>query len=158
MKSAFIYCIIIPAAIIFCEKRDHLKEMVVEKAWLRVADKGQVSAGYFTIQNFTTKPDFLTGAEGDIAGTFELHRVKIDKMIRRMYPVTEIKIPAGSQKTVAPGGDFHLMIIGLKRDLRAGEKVKLRLVFKNSGAKNVEFRVVKRGWKSPYPVDQRNRA
>ena len=50
--------------------------------------------------------------------------------IMRMRAVTEgLPVAAGQIQTVQPGGELHLMLIGLKRPLRTGEHVPISLTF-----------------------------
>ena len=49
-----------------------------------------------------------------------------------MQPVSSITVPAGGKAVLAPGG-FHIMLIGLRHDLKAGEAVPLRLHFAKAG-------------------------
>lgn len=49
-----------------------------------------------------------------------------------MRPVEKIDVPAGKQVEMKPGG-YHIMLLNLKRDLRAGTVVKLTLQFRKAG-------------------------
>jgi len=55
----------------------------------------------------------------------------------RMSPVENIEIPAKSQAKLEPGG-LHVMLIGLKRELKPDEKIKLKLQFEKGGMQEVE--------------------
>ena len=46
----------------------------------------------------------------------------------KMTPVSFIKIPAKGSVELKKGG-FHLMIMGLKRSLQVGEKIKVNFYF-----------------------------
>ena len=48
----------------------------------------------------------------------------------KMTSVPFIKIPAGGNVELKKGG-FHLMIMGLKRNLKVGEKIKVKFYFSN---------------------------
>jgi periplasmic copper chaperone A len=50
----------------------------------------------------------------------------------KMGAVGGIDIPANGQIALAPGG-FHAMLIGITRDLRAGDTLNLTLTFEKAG-------------------------
>ena len=51
-----------------------------------------------------------------------------------------IEVPAGGQVELKPGG-YHVMLIGLMRDLSDGEKFPLTLQFEKGGEVTVEAEV-----------------
>ena len=51
-----------------------------------------------------------------------------------------IEVPAGGQVELKPGG-YHVMLIGLTRDLTDGEKFPLTLQFEKGGEVTVEAEV-----------------
>jgi hypothetical protein len=57
-----------------------------------------------------------------------------------MRPVRALTIPARSAVALAPGG-LHLMMTGLKRPLRAGDRFPVTLIFARAGKRVVEFLV-----------------
>lgn len=71
----------------------------------------------------------LTGARSPVAGVVELHEMKIDNGIMRMRAVGELPLKAGQSIELKSGG-YHLMMMDLKRQLKAGEIVPLTLEFK----------------------------
>ena len=50
----------------------------------------------------------------------------------QMSPVPNIPVPANGKVELKPGG-FHLMLIGLTRPLKIGDKVQLTLNFEKAG-------------------------
>ena len=56
----------------------------------------------------------------------------------RMAPEARVPVPAGGQVSFAPGGR-HLMLIGLKRPLKLGDKVPATLKFASGANLRVEF-------------------
>ena len=71
----------------------------------------------------------LTGVRSPVAGVVELHEMKMDNGIMRMRPVGDLPIKAGQSIELKSGG-YHLMMMNLKRQLKAGETVPLTLEFK----------------------------
>ena len=49
-----------------------------------------------------------------------------------MRPVDKLDVPAGKKVEMKPGG-YRIMLLNLKRDLKAGTVVKLTLQFQNAG-------------------------
>lgn len=94
---------------------------------------GANSAAYMVIRNTGSEADKLIAASTDAAKTVELHTVIEEGGMMRMRQVEGgIDIPANGQVELKPGG-FHVMLIGLTRDLNAGDKVDLTLTFEKAG-------------------------
>ncbi|MCS6938489.1 MAG: copper chaperone PCu(A)C [Roseiflexaceae bacterium] len=94
---------------------------------------GANSAAYMVIRNTGNEPDKLIAASTDVAKTVELHTVVEEGGMMRMRQVEGgIDIPAKGEVVLKPGG-FHVMLIGLTRDLNAGDKVQLTLTFEKAG-------------------------
>jgi copper(I)-binding protein len=94
---------------------------------------GANSAAYMVIRNTGNEPDKLIAASSDVAKTIELHTVVEEGGMMRMRQVEGgIDIPANGEVVLKPGG-FHVMLIGLTRDLNAGDKVELTLTFEKAG-------------------------
>ena len=103
-------------------------QVTVERAWARTTVPNQSSSGAF--MHITAQRDArLTGARSPVAGVVELHEMKIDNGIMRMRPVGELPLKAGQSIELKSGG-YHLMMMDLKRQLKAGEIVPLTLEFK----------------------------
>lgn len=92
---------------------------------------GSTSAAYMVLRS-RGGADTLLSAATDAAEVVELHTVERDGDIMRMRPVPQIEVPAGGSTALEPGG-LHMMLIGLRRDLQAGETVRLTLTFANAG-------------------------
>lgn len=94
---------------------------------------GANSAAYMVIRNTGSEPDKLIAASTDVAKTVELHTVIEEGGMMRMRQVEGgIDVPANGEVVLKPGG-FHVMLIGLTRDLNAGDKVELTLTFEKAG-------------------------
>ncbi|RMD75781.1 MAG: copper chaperone PCu(A)C, partial [Chloroflexi bacterium] len=68
----------------------------------------------------------IVKAESDVAKTVELHNVVMENNVMQMRPVEAIEVPANGQVELKPGG-FHVMLIGLTRDLNEGDEVTIKL-------------------------------
>ncbi|MCX7671349.1 MAG: copper chaperone PCu(A)C [Anaerolineae bacterium] len=113
--------------------------IVVTEAWVRAAVTGN-SAAYMIIRNHGSAPDRLVRAAADMAAAVELHETKMEGGMMKMAPVDGIAIPAGGQVELKPGG-LHIMLIGLKQELKAGTNVQLKLHFEKAGTLEVVAQV-----------------
>jgi hypothetical protein len=117
--------------------------------WARATPKGaSVGGGYMTITNSGTAPDRLIGGSADVAGSFEVHEMKMDGGVMKMRPVANgIEIKPGQTVTLEPSG-YHVMLVGLKQQLKQGEHFKATLEFAKAGKVDVDFTVEGLGAKS----------
>jgi copper(I)-binding protein len=94
-------------------------------------------AVYVTLGNSGSQPDALVSASTDAAHMTELHETTRDGDVMKMRPVKTIPVPAGGKTELKPGG-YHIMLMGLKHDLKPGEKVAVTLKFERGGETRVE--------------------
>ena len=112
----------------------------ISDAWVRAANQGDNSAGYVIINN-SGNADTLIGVASDIATSTELHTVEKSDGMMRMRPVTDgIGIPSQGVQLLQPGA-YHIMFIGLKRDLTTGERIEVTLTFAQAGDVTVPLSV-----------------
>lgn len=103
----------------------------VEAPWARPAAQGENGAVYFTLLN-EGEEDALLSVQTDVAETAELHMTMIHEgQIMQMQMQHEIPVPKGKTE-FAPGG-YHVMLLGLKRDLKVGDSFLLTLRFRKAG-------------------------
>lgn len=99
----------------------------VKEAWVRGTVPAQKATGAF--MDLTGKSAArLVAAESPVAGTVEIHNMTMEKGVMKMFPVDGIDVPAGKTVKLAPGG-YHVMLIGLKQQMKPGERVPLKLTF-----------------------------
>ncbi len=105
----------------------------VSDSWVRAAGTDQPTAAYLVIDNSTAAADALVGVSSPDATTCQLHETMTDpSAMTGMQPVDRVEIPAGGQVRLAPGG-FHVMVMGLRRPLAAGDQLELDLQFEHAG-------------------------
>ena len=114
----------------------------VASPWSRATPKGAtVAAGYMKITNTGTEPDRLVGGSSDVATSFQIHEMRMEKGVAKMRPLTRgPEIKPGQTVELAPSS-FHIMFAGLKRPLAAGDHIKATLMFEKAGALDVEYDV-----------------
>lgn len=162
MKTRLVISIILFVLYITACGRESDPNIQVEDPWVRAALKmelqdesgdsssseddveshmsGANSAAYMTITNQGGQSDRLVSAKSDIAQAVEIHISKMVNDIMTMHQVEGVDLPAGGQVELKPGG-LHIMLIGIKEDLNAGDHVMLSLGFEKSGEIIVEAEV-----------------
>jgi copper(I)-binding protein len=130
------------------------KELKVSGVWARqVMDSGAV---YMTISG-GAEADALTkvAVPADVAGEAQLHETVMGDMSTTemegaddmggsmggsgsmsMQQVQQIDVPAGEIVQLKPGG-FHVMLMDVKKDLKAGDTFDVTLTFETAGTKKV---------------------
>lgn len=101
---------------------------------------GSNSAAYMILKNNSSTADRLIGAESDVAEAVELHISEMKGEVMTMRQIEYVEVPANGNAELKPGG-MHIMLIGLKQDLKPGDKINLTLVFEKAGRINVEAEV-----------------
>lgn len=105
--------------------------------WSRPAAAGGTGAGYLTLVNHGPA-DALVGVETPVARKVEMHASTMSGNVMRMSQDVRVAIPAHGQVVFAPGGR-HLMLIGLTRPLKLGERAPAILRFASGASLKVEF-------------------
>lgn len=101
--------------------------------WVRTATTGTTGVVYMTMTNSGAEADMLVAASSDVAPNSELHQVTQSNGVMEMRPIEGgIELPPASTVVLKSGGS-HIMMIGLTRDLRAGETINLKLRFAKAG-------------------------
>ncbi len=116
--------------------------LTVAKPWARATPtNAPVAGGFMTITNKGAQPDRLTGGAFDIAGSVEIHEMAMTNGVMTMRALQAgLEIKPGASVELKPGS-FHIMFMGLKRQLKQGETVKGTLTFEKAGTVPVEVSV-----------------
>jgi periplasmic copper chaperone A len=117
------------------------KGITVVAPWSR-ATPGAAKNGavFLEIRAGADFADKLLSASGAVAENVEIHNHINDNGIMQMRRVDAIEIGEGSSTKLVPGG-YHIMLLGLKQPLKAGETFKLKLTFEKTGAIEVDVAV-----------------
>ena len=98
------------------------------------------SAAFFVIKNNSNKDIAITSANSDIAEKNELHtHIKENKMMK-MMKIEKLVVPAKSSLELKSGGD-HVMLMGLKKELKTGDEISLELSFSDGDKKSIKVPV-----------------
>jgi hypothetical protein len=108
--------------------------ITVEQPWARATPTGaKTGAVYMTLDNKSGTADRLTGASSSVADKLQIHEMKVENGVMQMRQLTGgLPIPAGGSVVLKPGS-YHVMLIGLKKPLKAGETLPLTLTFEKAG-------------------------
>jgi copper(I)-binding protein len=95
-------------------------------------------AVFMLLVNDGAEADRLVGGSTDVAEVVEIHEttMKGDVMKMRMLP-DGLEVPAKGEVLLQPGG-YHVMLVGMKRDLKPGDRFTVDLEFEISGTVTVE--------------------
>ncbi len=105
----------------------HAQSVEVKDAWVRGTVPAQKATGAF--MEITGKSAArLISAESPAATTVEIHNMSMQNGVMKMFPVEAIDIPAGKTIKLASGG-YHVMLMGVKQQMKPGERVPLKLTF-----------------------------
>lgn len=94
-------------------------------------------AAYVDITAFSDSVT-LIGANSPASNSVELHDMQMNGDMMQMRHVDEIRIEAGDTYTMRPGGGFHLMLLGLTKPLKEGERFPLTLTFAKQGDVDID--------------------
>jgi copper(I)-binding protein len=101
----------------------------IENAWIGSTDEGDdMSVAYMSL--LSNEDLILTSVTSPRIKTIEMHNTITEKGIMKMRMTNEIKIEHGKTFEFKSGGS-HLMLMDFKGPLKAGQKVKLVLHFKD---------------------------
>ena len=108
--------------------------ITVEQPWARATPAGaKTGAAYMTLANKTKTADRLTGASSHVAAKVQIHEMKVVNGVMQMREVADgLAIPAGGSVMLKPGS-YHVMLMGLKKPLVAGQSFPLTLTFAKAG-------------------------
>jgi copper(I)-binding protein len=101
--------------------------------WIRATVPAQKATGAF-MQLRASRAARLVGASSPAAGRVEIHQMEMQGHTMRMHAVDGVDLPAGQAVNLAPGG-YHIMLLGLRRQLKEGEQVPLTLTVQGADGK-----------------------
>lgn len=134
-------------------------EVRVEDVWARPAmamgemESGESGEGgmgmagtgaiFMLLVNGGAEADRLVGGSTDVAEVIEIHETIMEGEVMRMRMLPDgLEVPAKGEVLLKPGG-YHVMLIGMKQDLKPGDRFALDLKFEKSGTLTVEPEVRK---------------
>lgn len=120
-------------AALFASVAARAADVDVKSAWVRGTVPAQMMSGAF--MELTSKSGAtLVGASTPVADDAEVHEMRLEGGVMKMRPAPRLALPAGRSVTLKPGG-YHIMLMGLKRQLKPGDKVPITLKIENANKK-----------------------
>jgi periplasmic copper chaperone A len=112
------------------------------QAWSRATPPGTtVGVGYLTLHNVGKQARTLVSLSSPVAAAVEMHETtRTPDGMSRMRPLASITIPPDGTLTFEPSGK-HLMLVGLKAPLVAGQVFPVTLKFEGQAPMTLEFDV-----------------
>lgn len=105
----------------------------ITDAWARATPPGQeVGAAYMNLKS--DHDANLVGATSSVADSVETHEMSMKNGVMKMRMLDVMSLPAGKTVKLEPSG-FHLMLIGLKKSLAAGDTIEIELSVKDAKGK-----------------------
>lgn len=106
--------------------------LVITDAWVRATagtKDPSMTAAFMSLENEGPQKT-LTGASTEVAGKTEIHEMVMGDSGAMVMRVKEggLELPTGAHEHLEPGGN-HLMLMGVKDELKAGDEVTLTLEF-----------------------------
>lgn len=124
----------------------HAGNIHVEQAQARATVGNQANgAAFITMENQGAAEDALVSAAAPVAEKVEIHNMTMDGDVMRMRAVERIDLKAGEKIEMKPGHGFHIMLMGLKKPLKAGESFPMQLRFRKAGKVQVTVKVMDTG-------------
>lgn len=106
---------------------------IISSPFMRAGAKNRNSAAFMKITNNMNVNDTLFSVNSDLAKVTEIHETyEAENDMMGMRKIDFLVIPKNSVVYLKPGS-FHIMLIGLEKDLVKGDSGKITLEFKNSG-------------------------
>ncbi|HSL30648.1 MAG TPA: copper chaperone PCu(A)C [Anaerolineales bacterium] len=102
----------------------------VHGAWARPARQGENGVVYFLLENHTTETHELIAAISGAAEAVEIHESRMTGDVMQMQKLESVSLGPGAEVAFEPGG-LHVMLIGLKQELKRGDQIELTLQFRN---------------------------
>lgn len=112
----------------------------IEDPYARATVPAQKAGGAFVKIKNTGAADKLIAVSSPVAKEMQLHTMSMEGNVMKMREVKAIDIPANGTVELQPGG-FHLMLIDLKSQLKAGDQIPVKLKFEKAGELEVKFQV-----------------
>jgi copper(I)-binding protein len=114
-------------------------QITVTDPWVRGTVAQQKASGLFAVITSAQGGKLVAGSS-PVAGVVEVHEMTMDGSTMKMRQVAGgLPLPAGQAVELKPGG-YHVMLMDLKQQLKAGDTVAVTLVVEGADGKrqNVE--------------------
>ena len=108
-------------------------QVTVKDAWVRATVPQQKSTAAF-MQLTSATDGRLVSVSTPLTPVAEVHEMAMQDNVMRMRRMPGLELPAGKSVDLTPGG-YHVMLLDLQQQVKAGETVPLTLVFEGKDGK-----------------------
>lgn len=106
-------------------------DVQVENPWVRLLPPtSKMTAAYMSLKS--DRDDRLVGVSSDSASVVEIHLSKMEDGVMSMREISCLELPANKTVELKPQS-YHLMVMGLKTPLKAGQVHHFVLEFEVAG-------------------------
>jgi copper(I)-binding protein len=108
-------------------------QVTVKDAWVRATVPQQKStAAFMTLSSATGSR--LVSVSTPLTPVAEVHEMAMQDNVMRMRRIPGLELPPGASVELTPGG-YHVMLLDLSQQVKAGDTVPLTLVFEGKDGK-----------------------
>ena len=115
-------------------------QITVTNPWIRATVLQQTASGAY-LQVRSENNARLVAVNSPLAASVQLHKMEMNGQRMTMREVDAIELPAGATVNLASGG-YHVMLSGLKRQLKEGDVVPLSLVVERKKGRRESIAVI----------------
>jgi len=108
-------------------------QVTVSNAWVRATVPQQKATGAF-MQLRAAKDTRLISVSSSAVPLVEMHEMSMHDHVMKMRQIAALELPAGKSVELKPGG-YHIMLLDLKQQMKAGATLPLTLVFEDKAGK-----------------------
>ena len=122
MRKRFFTLILAAILLTACSIGSAESGIAVDQVKMGAGAQGEDRAVYLAMRNHGSEPDQLTGASSEAAEVAQLQN--------GTQVVDVIPVYANKEFVFIPDG-YHVMLVGLKRDVRVGDEIEIVLQFRD---------------------------
>ena len=115
------------------------QQLQVRDPWIRATVAGQKATGAFMVLQ-PSQPLVLVGARSPLTPVVEVHEMAVVDGVMKMRRIPQLALPAGAATGLKPGG-YHIMLMNLPQQVKAGDDIPLALVFEDKDGKRTTVNV-----------------
>jgi hypothetical protein len=130
---------IITAAMLFTPFAATHAQVTVDEPWVRATVASQKATGAFMNLSASSSARLIS-AKSPAAAIVEIHEMVMEGNVMKMRAIPGIEIPAGQTLSLKPGS-YHVMLIDLKQQIKAGDTVPITLVFEGLDKKQQSLEI-----------------
>lgn len=148
MTKKIIYCLGVVALLLATTA--YASDVAISDVWARATAPGQENGSVGLIIT-SAKDARLIAVSSPVAASAEIHTMSMEGGVMKMRQLEDLPLPANQPVKLGPGGE-HLMLFGLKKPLKAGDKFSLTLTiqFADKSTKKIKIKSLVKALKTEH--------